>query len=58
MTGYLESPFDKCGRIYIEGDDLIIRSDLGTRGFCIPLVDVVAVLDGETVPVLLLSNGS
>jgi len=57
ITEYLESPFEKCGRIYIEGDDLIIRSDLGTRGFCIPLVDVVAVLDGEAVPVLLISNG-
>jgi len=29
---------------------------MDTRGFCIPLVDVVDVLDGETVPVLLLSN--
>ena len=57
ITEYLESPFEKCGRIYIEGDDLIIRSDLDTRGFCIPLVDVVAVLDGEAVPVLLISNG-
>ena len=55
---YTESPFEKCGRLSIEGDDLVIRSDLDARGFCIPLVDVVAVLDGETVPVLLLSNGT
>lgn len=56
VTEYTESPFEKCGRLYIEGDDLVIRSDLDTQGFCIPLIDVVAVLDGETVPVLLLSN--
>ena len=56
VTNYTESPFEKCGRLYIEDDDLVIRSDLETRGFCIPLIDVVAVLDGETVPVLLLSN--
>ena len=57
VTEYVESPFEKVGRLYIEGDNLVIRSDLDTRGFCIPLVDVVAVLDGETVPVLLISNG-
>ncbi|MBP7700116.1 MAG: hypothetical protein KA091_01075 [Methanoregulaceae archaeon] len=56
VTNYTESPFEKCGRLYIEDNDLIIRSDLDARGFCIPLVDVVAVLDGETVPVLLMSN--
>ena len=56
VTEYTESPFEKCGRLYIEGDDLVIRSDLDARGFCIPLIDVVAVLDSETVPVLLLSN--
>ena len=56
VTEYTDSPFEKCGRLYIEGDDLVIRSDLDVRGFCIPLVDVVAVLDGETVPVLLMSN--
>jgi hypothetical protein len=58
VTNYTESPFEKCGRLYIEGDDLVIRSDLDTRGFFIPLVDVVDVLDGETVPILLLSNGT
>jgi len=58
VTEYTDSPFVKCGRLYIEGDDLVIRSDLDDRGFCIPLVDVVGVLDGEAVPVLLLSNGT
>jgi len=58
VTNYTESPFEKCGRLYIEDDDLVIRSDLDDRCFCIPLVDVAEVLDGETVPVLLLSNGT
>ena len=58
VTEYEESPFEKCGRLYIEGDDLVIRSDLDARGFYIPLIDVVAVLDGETMPVLLLSTGA
>jgi len=55
---YTESPFEKCGRLYIKDDDLVIRSDLDDRGFCIPLADVAEVLDGETVPVLLLTNGT
>jgi hypothetical protein len=55
---YLESPFEKCGRLYIEGDDLVIRSDLDTRGFYVPLVNVVSVLDGELQLVLLISNGT
>ena len=58
VTEYLESPFEKCGRLYIKDDDLVIRSDLDDRGFCIPLADVAEVLDGETVPVLLLTNGT
>ncbi|HNI42654.1 MAG TPA: hypothetical protein PK272_08280, partial [Methanoregulaceae archaeon] len=58
VTNYHESPFEKCGRLFIEGNDLIIRSELDTRGFCISLVDVIDVLDGETVPVLLLGNGT
>ncbi|MGV8088448.1 MAG: hypothetical protein ACP5NU_05245 [Methanomicrobiales archaeon] len=56
VTNYYESPFEKCGRLYIEGDDMVIRSDLDVRGFCVSLVDVAEVLDGETVSVLLLSN--
>ena len=58
VTEYTESPFEKCGRLYIEGDDLVIRSDLDARGFFIPLADVAEALDGETVPVLLLSDGT
>ena len=56
VSEYTESPFEKCGRLFIEGDDLVIRSDLDARGFCIPLVDVANVLDGKTVPVLLLAD--
>jgi len=56
VTEYTDSPFEKCGRFYIEGDNLVIRSDLDVRGFCVSIVDVAEVLDGETVPVLLLSN--
>jgi len=56
VTEYTESPFEKCGRLYIEGDDLVIRSDLDVRGFCVSLVDVAEVLTGEAVPVLLLGN--
>jgi hypothetical protein len=36
----------------------IVCSDLDNRVFFIPLVDVVTVLDGETVPVPLLSNST
>jgi hypothetical protein len=54
---YTESPFEKCGRLYVEGGDLVIRSDLDTRGFFIPLADVAEVLAGEAVPVLLLATG-
>ena len=57
VTEYTDSPFEKCGRLYIEGDDLVIRSDLDTRGFFIPLADVAEVLAGEAVPVLLLATG-
>jgi hypothetical protein len=58
VTEYTESPFEKCGRLYIEGDDLVIRSDLDTRGFFIPLVEVAEVLAWETVPVLMISDGT
>jgi len=58
VTEYTESPFEKCGRLYIEGDNLVIRSDLDTRGFFIPLVEVAEVLAWETVPVLMISDGT
>ena len=56
VTEHVESPFEKAGRLYLEGDDLVIRSDLDRRGFRVPLVDVVAVLDGELKVVLLLGS--
>jgi len=57
VTEYLESPFEKLGRLYIDGDNLVIRSDLDTRGFCVRLVDVVAVLNGEPQDIRLLKIG-
>jgi len=57
VTGHVESPFEKVGRLYLEGDALVIRSDLDRRGFRVPLVDVVAVLDGESQPIRLLGSG-
>lgn len=57
ITEVQESPFEKCGRLSVEGEDLVIRSDLDTRGFRIPLRDIVAVLDGEPQPIRLLRKG-
>lgn len=57
ITEYEESPFEKVGRLYIEGENLVIRSDLDTRGFRIRLVDVVAVLNGEPQDIRLLKTG-
>jgi len=56
VTEYVESPFEKVGRLYLEGDDLVIRSDLDPGGFRVPLVDVVAVLDGDPHPIRLLGS--
>jgi len=58
ITDVRESPFEKVGRLYIEGDDLVIRTDLDTRGFRIPLTDIVAVLDGEPQPIRVLMKGN
>lgn len=44
------------GHLYIEDDDLVIRSELDARGFCVSFVDEAEVQDGETVPVLLLAS--
>lgn len=57
VTEYIESPFDKVGRLYVEGDNLVIRSDLDIRGFRVRLVDVVAVLNGEPQDIQLLKKG-
>ncbi len=56
ITEHIESPFEKVGRIYIEGENLVIRSDLDHRGFRIPLAEVPAVLDGDTRQVWLLEG--
>lgn len=47
------SPFEKCGRLFFRGDDLVVRSDRDPRGFSIPRADVARVLDGEAVPIRL-----
>jgi hypothetical protein len=57
ITEYEESPFEKAGRLYIDDDDLVIRSDLDTRGFRVRLVNVVAVLNGEPQDIRLLKTG-
>ncbi len=57
ITEYEESPFEKVGRLYIDGENLVIRSDLDTRGFRIRLVYVVAVLNGEPQDIRLLKTG-
>ena len=56
VTEHNESPFEKVGRLYVQGDDLVIRSDLDTRGFRVPLGDMDAVLDGESRAVRLLGG--
>jgi hypothetical protein len=56
VTEHIESPFEKVGRLYVEGENLVIRSELDCRGFCIPLADVPAVLDGDTRQVRLLES--
>jgi len=57
ITEYEESPFEKVGRLYIDGENLVIRSDLDTRGFRIRVVDVVAVLNREPQDIRLLKTG-
>jgi len=54
VTEHTRSPFEKCGRLLIEGDDLVLHSDLDPRGFCIPLDGMADVLSGGTAAVLLL----
>ena len=56
ITEHVESPFEKVGRIYLVGPDMVIRSDLDTRAFQIPLDDVDAVLDGESRAIRLLGS--
>jgi hypothetical protein len=57
VTEYVESPFEKIGRIYLVGGDMVIRSDLDSRGFRVPLADVDAVLAGNPQDIRLLKTG-
>ena len=57
VTVYEESPFEKVGRLYLDGGCLVVRSDLDTRGFSVLLTDMSAVLSGEPQAVRLLMTG-
>jgi len=57
VTESAGSPFEKCGRVFITGDTLVVRTDLDTRGFCIPLADLDRALAGDGGPILVLSTG-
>ena len=57
VTVYEESPFEKVGRLYLDGGCLVVRSDLDTRGFSVLLTDMSAVLSGEPQAVRLLVTG-
>jgi len=58
VTLHEESPFEKVGRLYLEGTNLVIRSEIDSRGFYMELADVGMVLDGESGPIRLLSDSS
>ena len=58
VTLHEESPFEKVGRLYLEGTNLVIRSEIDGRGFYMELADVGLVLDGDSGPIRLLSDGS
>jgi len=58
VTLHEESPFEKVGRLYLEGTNLVIRSEIDSRGFFMELADVGMVMDGGTGPVRLLSDDS
>jgi len=56
VTESTVSPFVKAGRLYIENDLLVIRSDLDPRGFALSLPDAAAVLDGTSCEVRFLTG--
>ncbi len=58
ITLHEESPFEKVGRLYLEGTILVIRSEIDSRGFFMELADVGMVLDGDPGPIRLLNDGS
>ena len=57
ITEHVESPFEKVGRIYIVGTDMVIRSDLDSRGFQVHLDNVDDVLAGDPQDIRLLMTG-
>lgn len=57
ITEHVESPFEKVGRIYLVGSDMVIRSDLDSRGFKITLDDIDDVLVGSPQDIRLLKTG-
>jgi len=58
VTFHEESPFEKVGRLYLEGTNLVIRSEIDSRGFYMELADVGVVLDGDPGPIRIISDGS
>ncbi|HON81876.1 MAG TPA: hypothetical protein PLN56_06445 [Methanoregulaceae archaeon] len=57
VTEHVEPAFEKVGRVYIRGEDMVVRSDLDSRGFRVPLPDLARAINGEPQPVRLLSTG-
>jgi hypothetical protein len=53
---HVDPPFEKVGRLYIEGENLVIRSELDHRGFLIPLPVISEVFDGDTHLIFLLDG--
>jgi len=58
VTLHEESPFEKVGRLYLEGTNLVIRSEIDSRGFYMELADVGRVMDGDPGPIRMLIDGS
>jgi hypothetical protein len=56
ITEHAESPFEKVGRIYLVGPDMMIRPDLDSRGFRVLVDDVEAVIDDESKAIRLLGS--
>jgi hypothetical protein len=57
ITEHIESPFEKVGRIYLAGPDMVIRSDLDSRGFRVPIDNIDDVLAGNPQDIQLLKTG-
>lgn len=50
------SPFGKCGRLFLQKDLLVVRTEGDAGGFCIRIFDLCAVLEGEARPLRSLSG--